>query len=136
MYKELNRYDTFEDAVKAVYGRPLDQLSEEFQLAMRRSYYPSVDSLAPLSVLGIQVAKLAVKPAYVPDSVSSDSLGSFVYHSPSTRISRHLPEVARGEEGARDSDRRSLGAARIVSSVRLAHGRLPPWLPPLHRAVR
>ncbi len=83
MYKELNRYETFEDAVKAVYGRPLDQLSEEFQLAMRRSYYPSVDSLAPLSVLGIQVAKLAVKPAYVPDSVSSDSLGSFVYHSPS-----------------------------------------------------
>jgi hypothetical protein len=84
MYKELNRYETFEDAIKAVYGRPLDQLSEEFQLAMRRSYYPSVDSLAPLSVLGIQVAKLAVKPAYVPDSVSSDSLGSFVYHSPET----------------------------------------------------
>ena len=68
MYKELNRYDTFEDAVKAVYGRHLDQLSEEFQLAMRRAYYPSVDSLAPLSVLGTQLAKLAVKPAYVPDS--------------------------------------------------------------------
>jgi hypothetical protein len=82
IYKEANRYDTFDEAVKAVYGRSLDQLSEEFQLAMRRSYYPSVDSLAPLSVLGIQVAKLAVKPAYIPDSVNADSLGSFVYHSP------------------------------------------------------
>ncbi len=48
MYKELNRHDSFEEAMKAVYGRTLDQLSEEFQLAMRRRYYPSVDSLAPL----------------------------------------------------------------------------------------
>ena len=48
MYKELNRYDTFEDAILAIYGRTLDQLSDEFQLAMRRDFYPSVDSLAPL----------------------------------------------------------------------------------------
>ncbi len=52
MYKEYNRYDTFEDAIRATYGRTLDQLSEEFQLAMRRDFYPSVDSLAPLAVLG------------------------------------------------------------------------------------
>ena len=48
MYKELNRYDTFEEAIKATYGRTLDQLSDEFQLAMRRAFYPAVDSLAPL----------------------------------------------------------------------------------------
>ncbi|HEY8257842.1 MAG TPA: hypothetical protein VIG08_09305, partial [Gemmatimonadales bacterium] len=82
MYKELNRHDSFEDAIKAVYGRTLDQLSEEFQLAMRRAYYPSVDSLAPLSVLGIEVARLAVKAAYMPDS--SDGMGSVAYHSPAT----------------------------------------------------
>ncbi len=81
MYRELNRHDTFEDAVKAVYGRTLDQLSEEFQLAMRRAYYPSVDSLAPLSVLGIEVAKLAVKPAFIPDT-AGEGRGTVVYHSP------------------------------------------------------
>ncbi len=52
MYKEQNRHDSFEAAIQAVYGRTLDQLSDEFQLAMRRRYYPSVDSLAPLTVLG------------------------------------------------------------------------------------
>ena len=83
MYQELNRHDTFEDAIKAVYGRSLDQLSEEFQLAMRRAYYPSVDSLAPLSVLGIEVATLAVKAAYLPDT-AAEGQGSVVYHSPAT----------------------------------------------------
>ena len=33
MYKELNRHDTFEAALHAVYGRTMDQLSEEFKLA-------------------------------------------------------------------------------------------------------
>ena len=83
MYRELNRYDTFEHAILAVYGRTLDQLSEEFQLAMRRAYYPSVDSLAPLSVLGTEVARLAVKPAYLPDT-ASEGQGDVVYHSPAT----------------------------------------------------
>jgi hypothetical protein len=81
MYRELNRHETFADAMKAVYGRSLDQLSEEFQLAMRRRYYPSVDSLAPLSVLGREVAKLAVKPVYLPDS--ADGNGEVAYVSPS-----------------------------------------------------
>ncbi len=83
MYKELNRHNSFEDAVSAVYGRTLDQLSEEFQLAMRRAYYPSVDSLAPLSVLGIEVARLAVKATYLPDT-AGEGLGSVAYHSPAT----------------------------------------------------
>jgi hypothetical protein len=82
MYKEQNRHDTFEAAVKAVYGRTLDQLSDEFQLAMRRRYYPSVDSLAPLTVLGTEVAKLAVKPAFLPDT--NGGSGDVAYLSPAT----------------------------------------------------
>jgi WD40 repeat protein len=78
MYKEQNRYETFEAAIQGIYGRTLDQLDEEFQLAMRRRYYPSVDSLAPLSVLGREVARLAVKPTYVPDSGD----GQVAYLSP------------------------------------------------------
>jgi hypothetical protein len=82
MYKELNRHETFEAAILAVYGRKLDQLSEEFQLAMRRRYYPSVDSLAPLTVLGREVVELAVKPAFLPDT--NGGSGEVVYLSPAT----------------------------------------------------
>jgi WD40 repeat protein len=83
MYKELNRHDTFEDAIRATYGRSLDQLSEEFQLAMRRSFYPSVDSLAPLGVLGREISRLAIKPAFLADS-TGDRRGEVVYISPAT----------------------------------------------------
>lgn len=83
MYKELNRYDTFEDAIRATYGRTLDQLSEEFQLAMRRDVYPSVDSLAPLAVLGTQITRLAIKPTFVPDT-AAEKAGEVMYLSPAT----------------------------------------------------
>jgi hypothetical protein len=82
MYKEQNRHDTFDAAIKAVYGRSLDELSNEFQLAMRRRYYPSVDSLAPLTVLAREVAKLAVKPTFLPDT--NGGAGEVVYLSPAT----------------------------------------------------
>jgi hypothetical protein len=80
MYKEQNRHDSFEDAIHAVYGRTLDQLSDEFQLAMRRRYYPSVDSLAPLAVLGRKVVELAVKPTFLPDT--NGGSGGVAYVSP------------------------------------------------------
>ena len=88
MYKEANRYDTFEDAIRATYGRTLNQLSEEFQLAMRRDFYPSVDSLAPLPVLGREITRLAIKPTYLPDTLGEDTgadrSGEVVYVSPAT----------------------------------------------------
>ena len=83
MYKELNRHDTFEAAILATYGRSLNQLSEEFQLAMRRDFYPSVDSLAPLAVLGREITRLAIKPTFIPDS-SPEGAGEVVYLSPAT----------------------------------------------------
>ena len=82
MYKEQNRHDSFDAAIQAVYGRGLDELSDEFQLAMRRRYYPSVDSLAPLTVLGREVAKLAVKPVFLPDT--NGGSGEVAYLSPAT----------------------------------------------------
>jgi WD40 repeat protein len=90
MYKELNRHNTFEDAILAVYGRTLDQLSEEFQLAMRRDFYPSVDSLGPMALLGREISRLAIKPAFLPDPSpdSTEALpedaGEVVYISPAT----------------------------------------------------
>jgi hypothetical protein len=84
MYKELNRHETFESAVQAVYGRSLEQLSDEFQLAMRRQFYPSVDSLAPLNVLGTEVARLGVKAAALPDSAGDEAGGQIAYLSPAS----------------------------------------------------
>jgi hypothetical protein len=83
MYKELTRHDTFEEAILATYGRTLNQLSDEFQLAMRREIYPLVDSLAPLAVLGREITKLAIKPAYLPDT-TGEREGEVIYLSPST----------------------------------------------------
>ena len=88
MYKEANRYDTFEDAIRATYGRTLNQLSDEFQLSMRRDFYPSVDSLAPLPVLAKEITRLAIKPAFLADTAGSDTAqgqgGQVVYVSPAT----------------------------------------------------
>ena len=88
MYKEANRYESFEGAILATYGRSLDQLSEEFQLAMRRGFYPSVDSLVPLPLLGREITRLAIKPAFVPDTAGRDTAqglpGDVVYVSPAT----------------------------------------------------
>jgi len=97
MYKELNRHESFEAAIQAVYGRTLDQLNDEFQLAMRRQYYPSVDSLAPLSVLGTEVAKLGVKATPLPDSGSDDSPGQIAYLSPASGyVSIYRKAIERG----------------------------------------
>ncbi|MBA3498401.1 MAG: PD40 domain-containing protein [Gemmatimonadales bacterium] len=82
MYKELNRHESFEVAIQAVYGRTLEQLSDEFQLAMRRQYYPSVDSLAPLSLLGTEVVRLGVKAAVLPDTGGEDAPSRIAYVSP------------------------------------------------------
>ena len=108
MYKELNQHDNFEEAIHAVYGRSLDQLSEEFQLAMRRTYYPSVNGLAPLGVLGREITRLAVKPAFIPDSTGEDR-GEIAYVSPATG---YLSVYRKGVDGGR--------ARKVVTAGRSA----------------
>ena len=108
IYKELNQHDNFEEAIRAVYGRSLDQLSEEFQLAMRRTYYPSVNNLAPLGVLGREITRLAVKPALIPDSTGEDR-EEIAYVSPATG---YLSVYRKGLDGGR--------ARKIVTAGRSA----------------
>ena len=108
MYKELNQHDNFEDAIRAVYGRSLDQLSEEFQLAMRRIYYPSVNGLAPLGVLGQEITRLGVKPAFIPDS-TGEHRGEIAYVSPATG---YLSVYRKGVDGGR--------ARKVVTAGRSA----------------
>jgi len=74
LYHDLWRYLTFEDAIEAIYGRTLAQLSAEFQLAMRRAYYPVSEEYVPLTVVARRVADQAVKPAEMPNKDGTNAL--------------------------------------------------------------
>ena len=83
MYRELARHENFEKAIESIYGRTLEQLNAEFQLAMRRAYYPTAATREPLPLLARKVADLAIKPTHLPDSTAGGA-GEAVYMSPVT----------------------------------------------------
>ncbi|MEO8226671.1 MAG: hypothetical protein ABI637_04520 [Gemmatimonadota bacterium] len=107
MYQELARHESFERAIESIYGRTLTQLNDEFQLAMRRAYYPTAGSRAPLPVLAREVATLAIKPAYVRDS-TPDGLGQVVYMSPVTGYMTIYGREIYNRDAARAGRARSL----------------------------
>ena len=78
LYRELWHYETFEEAVAGTYGRTLAQLNEEWQVAMRRAYYPAVGGRLSLPAAGQLLASAAIKPAFSPND-STD--GDLVYAS-------------------------------------------------------
>ncbi len=84
LYRELNHYPSFEAAIAAIYGRSLEQLSQEFQYYMRQQFYPAAASRAPPALLGVQLARLAIKPALRPLAATGDSAPEAYYTSPAT----------------------------------------------------
>lgn len=72
LYRELWRYDSFDDAILGVYGKSLADLDAEYQVAMRRAYLPVVATRASSSTLGKVLVRGAVKPALSIDSASED----------------------------------------------------------------
>ncbi len=66
MYQDIWRYQTFEEAVLAVYGKTVRELDLEFQLAMRRAYLTVINNYGPVSVGGRQISRAAVNPAVAP----------------------------------------------------------------------
>ncbi|MGH7605966.1 MAG: hypothetical protein ACREME_01385 [Gemmatimonadales bacterium] len=82
LYGDLWKYGSFEDAMAGVYGRPLDQLSDEWQYWMRQRYYPGVTTQPPLALTAERLTELAIKPvAYLRPG---DSTPSFLFFSPSS----------------------------------------------------
>ena len=79
LYRDLWRYENFEAAVLGIYGRSLQQLSEEFELSMRRAYYPVAEQREPLTVSGRLVAAQAIKPAVIEEA---DGDAQILYASP------------------------------------------------------
>ncbi len=82
MYQELWKYPTFEEEVLAVYGRPLAQLSDQWQFWMRHRYYPAVATGEPLAIKARLLTKLAIKP--VAYRTPGDSVAAILYFSPSS----------------------------------------------------
>ncbi len=84
-YRELWHYETFEAAILGIYGKSLGALNEEFQVAMRKAYYPSVAGRSSLPAAGELLAATAIKPAYSPDTLSG---GDLVYASAGSGLVR------------------------------------------------
>jgi hypothetical protein len=66
MYQDLWRYPTFEAAMEAIYGKSLDRLDFEFQLAMKRAYLPTIYSYGPVAIAGRRIGRSAVNGSAAP----------------------------------------------------------------------
>ncbi len=75
-YRQLWRYDSFAQAMAATYGKSLDQLNEEFQVAMRRAYFPVVNDRSSLAASAQLISRAAIKPVYSPNDTTG---GDVVY---------------------------------------------------------
>lgn len=82
LYNDIWKYSSFEAALFGVYGRTINQLSEEWQYWMRQRYYPAVASQPPLAITARMLTELAIKPtAY---QLPGDTIPSFLFFSPSS----------------------------------------------------
>jgi len=75
-YRDLWRYESFESAIEGTYGRSLAQLNEEFQVAMRRDYFPAVEGRTTLPAIARLISPAAIKPSFAPEDSTS---GAVVY---------------------------------------------------------
>ena len=82
LYNDMWKYSSFDDALAGVYGRTIDQLSDEWQYWMRQHYYPAVASQPPLAITARKLTDVAIKPtAY---QLPGDSAPSFLFFSPAS----------------------------------------------------
>ncbi len=82
LYLDIWKYASFDEALAAVYGRSIDQLSEEWQYWMRQRYYPAVTTQPPLAITARKLTGLAIKPAAF--QLPGDSTPSFLFFSPAS----------------------------------------------------
>jgi hypothetical protein len=82
LYGDIWKYASFDEAMTGIYGRSLEQLSDEWQYWMRQRYYPVVTARPPLAITARKLTELAIKPAaYL---LPGDSVPSFLFFSPSS----------------------------------------------------
>src|SRR6266513_36153 len=82
LYSDIWKYSSFDRALAGVYGRTIDQLSDEWQYWMRQHYYPAVATQPPLAITARKLTELGIKPtAY---RLPGDSTPSFLFFSPAS----------------------------------------------------
>ncbi len=82
VFDDLWKYPDFESLLRGVFDRPVEQLTAEWHLAMRRRYYGYVSRQEPLEVSATRVARLAIKP--VVWTPPGDTAPEVLYLSPRT----------------------------------------------------
>jgi WD40-like Beta Propeller Repeat len=80
LYHDIWKYRTLDDALRGIYGRSLEQLSQEWQFWMRRRYYDDVHEARPVTLTGRVLARLAIKP--VAYRLPGDTTTRVLYFSP------------------------------------------------------
>lgn len=96
-FDEAWKYDNFDDLLVAMYGKPASVLTAEWQYALRRRYYPMVETQRPLALTGRKLAQLALKPAvWTPPG---DTVPEVLYISPR---SGYTDVLARPLNGGRE----------------------------------
>jgi hypothetical protein len=118
-YQEYWRYESFDDALLAIYSKNLKQLNEEWQLAMRREYYPTALDHAPLPLAGQEVAKGSIKPAFAED----DSTGQLFYLSSQ---GGYITIKRRSLEGGKSIDIARAGRSADLESFHPFESRVDP----------
>ena len=61
MYETAWKYDSFDEALLAVYGAPVERLTEEWHYALRQRFFPTVGARSPLGLIAREVAPQALK---------------------------------------------------------------------------
>jgi hypothetical protein len=82
IYDDIWKYAEFEELMRGVFGRTLDELTAEWQYDLRRRWYPLVTEQRPLRLTAQRVAELALKP--VTWTPPGDSAPQVLYLSPRT----------------------------------------------------
>ena len=110
MYKELNRHETFEAAIQAVYGRTLDQLSDEFQLAMRRQLLPVGGQPGAAHRPGHRRSPgWRSRPTALPDTGATTARGRSRTCRPRAATSPSTASRSTGGQARADRHRRAVG---------------------------
>jgi hypothetical protein len=80
LYRDLWKYQSFVEAIEAVYGVRFEELNERYQHHFRRRYFPVVADREPMGITARQLADLAIKP--VAYTLAGDSSPHLLYLSP------------------------------------------------------
>lgn len=92
------KYGSFDELLVGIYGKSTAQLTLEWQYALRRRYYPQVETQRPLLLTGRPLASYALKP--VVWTPPDDSAAQVLYISSADGYTSVMSRPLKGPPGA------------------------------------